>query len=86
MTGDDPWKTVREHAALVASAVGVALVAIRLWSVASFDQNTAFAVLAAQGSANVIVGTLLFAVAAIPLFCWSFYPFVSAIKRPLDEI
>lgn len=52
------WDYVREHLALVASATGVLLVALRLFAVAEFDTETALAILQNAGTADVVVGTM----------------------------
>jgi hypothetical protein len=59
VTNSGPAAILREHLALAITVVTPLIVVIRLLAVSGFDNYTALAVLSAQGSANVLVGSLL---------------------------
>lgn len=49
----------QNHVGLIVGAATATLVCIKVLAVANWDMNTAFGVLAANGTANVLTGALL---------------------------
>lgn len=65
---DDAWLT--KHVALLFSAGGAAIVVARLLAVSGYNSQTAYYVLSSQGTANVVLGTLIPIFTLLPSCCW----------------
>ncbi|HEX8002021.1 MAG TPA: hypothetical protein VF519_04935 [Mycobacteriales bacterium] len=67
----DVWRRViaraKEHVTLVVAAAGVVFVSLRLLAVSMFDPSTALAVLDAQGTGDVVVGSVLTTLPQVPV-------------------
>lgn len=59
---------IKDNLALIATALATLFIALRIFSVAAYNPQTAYGILQAQGTGTVIIGSLLSLVGLLPLF------------------